>query len=260
MRVETPDSGQLTLTTERNRLFMAFGVVLAAIGLAILLLIARVTTFTCHRTGPEAGQCRVQQATVWGAGTSALVPVRWLEGAHTEAHATPVWTFYHLVLHVRDGWGPYPFTWHATAGEAQAHAARINHFINDLDDATMVVTTDNRPLTWPVSGLFLGLGALFLRHGSQRLHVSFHRGDRLAHVRRQGLFRTQTTAVPFDDIAGFEVAGVSKDCNMYVLRRSGRPVALSLSTDWEAMVGPRRISEIRRHTAARLEAFCGPDA
>jgi hypothetical protein len=257
MHVDEPTPDLLTLDTGRNRLFMAFGAVLVAIGLLVLITMAKVTTLTVHRTGPEAGLCRVRETVLWHTHTSALVPLRWLEGAHVEPELSPFgWTFYKLVLHVDDGFGGYPLTWHAFRSEAEAHAGRINSFVKDLEDDAMVVTADNRPLTWPAAALFLGLGALFLLHGAQRLHVSFHRGDRLARIRRKGLFRTQTIAVPFEEIAGFEVAGVSKDCNMYMKRRSGRPVALSLSTDWEAMVGPRRISEIRRRTADQLHAFC----
>ena len=65
--------------------------------------------------------------------------------------------------------------------------------------------------------------------------------------------------MPFDEITHFEVAGIAKDCNMYLHRRSGRPVPLSLSTDWEAMVGPRRLTVVRQGTADRLRAFCGAE-
>lgn len=257
MRVDAPTPDELTLTTERNRLFMSLGLVLAALGLVIGLTMGVVSTFTCHRSGPEAGLCRVRVSSPLKWGTTAILPVRWLEGARVVAHPIPFvgLTAYQLVLSVDDGFGPYPFTWHATHAEARAHATRINAFVEDLEDPGLTLTTDHRPIAWPVAAGFMALGALFLASGAQRLQVVFHRGDQLARVRRRGLVGGMAIDVPFDDIAGFEVAGVRKDCNMFLLRRTGRPVAISLSTDWEAMAGPRAIQAIRRQTAVRAEAF-----
>jgi hypothetical protein len=75
-------------------------------------------------------------------------------------------------------------------------------------------------------------------------------------IHRRGLWRRgRPVTIPFDAVSGFEVAGVAKDSNLFLLRRDGAPLATSLSTDWEAMGGPRRVQAIRRRTAERAEAF-----
>jgi hypothetical protein len=255
MRLDTPSSDELVLTTERNRLFVAFGVALAAIGVLILLTIARVTTLSCARSGPESGLCRVTQSAVWGAGTSALVPLRWLRGAHVERVGAGVHVG-HLMLHVDDGFGAYPFTWHVFPGEADAHAARINAFVADLEAPAIAVVTDNRAVTWPAALAFAGLGALFVVHGARKLTVRFDRAEGAATVQRRGLFGTMRATVPFGAIARFEVAGIAKDCTMYLVPHAGAPLPLTLSTDWEAMIGPRALTLRRRETAERLTGFC----
>jgi hypothetical protein len=259
MRLDEPTPDELVLHTDRNRLFVALGLALAVIGVLILLSIARVTTLSCARSGADAGLCRVRESTVWGAGTSALVPLRWLRGAHVERLAAG-WTVGHLVLHVEDGFGPYPFTWHASPAEADAHAARINAFVGDLEAPRLALVADNRAVTWPVAFAFAGLGGLFVVHGGRRLTVRFDRAGRSATARRQGLFGTRVMTVPFEGIARFEVAGLSRDCTMYLVPHAGMPVPLTLSTDWEAMIGPRALTTRRRETAERLARFCAPEA
>ena len=127
MRMHASSPDQLTLMAGRNWLFMLLGVALALVGLAIGVTMARVTTFSADRAGPQAGLVRLQQATIVKAGTSALLPVRWLEGASVSPVPTVFGpTVYRLVLDVDDGYGPYPLTWHADRQEAHAHAERIN--------------------------------------------------------------------------------------------------------------------------------------
>jgi hypothetical protein len=257
MRIEVPTPDHLTLTTERNRLLMGLGLLLAAIGLLLGLQLARVTTFSAHRTGPQAGLVRLQQATALKAGTSALLPVRWLDGAQVATHRTPIgWDVYRLVLNVDDGFGPYPLTWHLDQAEARAHAARINHFVGDLEDPSFLLRTDHRLAVWSVAGAVMALGGLFLAAGAQWQQVSFSGLTRTVTIHRRGLWRRgRPVTILFDAVSGFEVAGVSKDSNLFLLRRDGAPLAISLSTDWEAMGGPKRVQAIRRRTAERAEAF-----
>lgn len=259
MRIHAPSTDQLTLSTGRNRLFMVLGLVLMALGLVIGLTMARVTTFSADRTGPQAGLVRVHQSTLLRSGTSALLPVRWLEGARVVPTDTPLgWTWYRLVLAVDDGFGPYPLTWHWDRAEAQRHADRVNGFVGDLEDERFVLRTDYRPLMWAIAAGFLALGGIFLGAGGQALEAVFDRAGRTVTVRRRGLWGSRAVSVPFEAVAGFEVAGVSKDCHLFLLRHGDRPLSLSLSTDWEAMAGPRAIQAIRRRTAAQAEAFCRP--
>ena len=257
MRIHAPSADQLTFSIGRNWLFMALGVALMVVGLAIGLTMARITTFTADRTGPQAGLVRLQQATALKAGTSALLPVRWLDGASVAPWPTPVgWTFYRLVLAVDDGYGPYPLTWHVDRAEAQAHADRVNGFVADMEDERLLLTTDHRALVWAVAGAFAALGGLFLAAGAQTLEVDFRRATRTITLRRRGIWRRRSVTVPFEAVAGFEVGGVAKDCHLFLLRHGDRPLSMSLSTDWEAMGGPRRVRAIRRRTAERAEAFC----
>lgn len=257
MRIDAPTPDHLTLTTERNRLLMGLGLLLALVGLIFGLQLARVTTFSAHRTGPQAGLVRLQQATALRAGTSALLPVRWLDGARVATHPTPLGRdVYRLVLSVDDGFGPYPLTWHLDPAEAQAHAARINHFVGDLEDPSFLLRTDHRLAVWSVAGVLMALGGLFLAAGAQWQRVDFALATRTVTIHRRGLWRrSRPVTIPFDEVTGFSVAGVSKDSNLFLLRRDGAPLAISLSTDREAMGGPKRVQALRRRTAERAEAF-----
>lgn len=257
MLIDVPSPDQLTLTSERNRLLIVLGALLMVLGLVLGLTFARVTTFTAHRTGPQAGLVRLHQATALRSGTSALLPVRWLDGAQVATRHTPFGRpLYQLVLSVDDGFGPYPLTWYLQRAEAQAHADRINHFVGDLEDPNFALATDNRLAVWAAAGAFVALGALFVAAGAQWQQVSFAGGSRTVTIRRRGLWgRTRAVVIPFDEVSGFEVAGVSRDSNLFLLRHGASPLAISLSTDYEAMGGPRRVQARRRITAAQAEAF-----
>jgi hypothetical protein len=186
------------------------------------------------------------------------IPLRMLEGAMVtpqsfnghEAH------FYHLDLDVRDGMGAFYFAWYANREKAAQEAARINAFLADPKQHELVVVNDKRPFYFPVGGFIAFIGLILGLWGSLGVRATFDRERGRVTVHQRGMLGTQVVDVPFTEIEGFHVAGISGDCLLYMQLANGHKVALSASTDMQSMIGPRKIRAIRLEEAQRIREFC----
>lgn len=259
MQIFEPNPGQLALRTRPNWLIMLLGTLLVLVGFMAAAVPGKATTLTLTRDAHGLGAGEIHVITMFREFRVVRIPLRLLSGAAVDpVKFVGVPSCYHLDLDVSDGLGAMYFSWYANKERVEREVARIDHFVADPTQHSLVITNDKRPFYYPVGALIAFVGLTLLLWASLGVNVTVDQPSARVFVARKGLLGSYTDVVPFGDIKGFEVAGIAGDCQLYIQLASGRRVTLSSSTDMQNMVGPRRIRAIRLEEAQRLRAFCEP--
>ena len=196
---ETPT--QLIL---RHRPFILWllGSLLTIVGVVIIILFSKTSSLICERGLPDEGHCELKHSHFFiskqiGFSVNDLKDVqvvkshnRWLNGIQSPE--------YRLILITpteKIAITPYGTT---ERTEQDAMAAKINRFLNNVNQTTLIIEQDNRWLIFLIGGILIIIG--LLAELSQIVTVTFDKEVGSFKIERQGLLGTQLIEHSMEDI------------------------------------------------------------
>ncbi len=201
------------------------------IGVVIIILLSKASTFTCERAQPNQGRCELKHSN-FVMSKIFIISINDLKGAEVVmAHTRQMDSFFILRPHYRvillTPTEKIPLTLYGTTNhETQdAIAAEINAYIKNPDETSLLIKRDNRWLIYILGGIFIVVGVF--AELSKIITVTFDKVVGELKIERQGLLGSQVIEHPLEDIIGVKLNTSSYFNSKTILHQ----VVLELRTD-----------------------------
>ena len=174
------------------------------IGVVIIILLSKASTFACERALPNQGRCELTHSN-FVLSRTAVLPIQDLKGAEVVmTHTRQMDSFFLRQPHYRvlllTQTEKIPLTLYGTTNHEpqDAIAAEINAYLNNPHETSLLIAWDNRWLAYILGGIFIVVG-LFAEL-SKIITITFDKVVGELKIERQGLLGTQVIEHPLEDI------------------------------------------------------------
>jgi len=180
------------------------GSFLTIVGLVIIILFSKASTFTCERMQASQGSCELKHS-YFIMSKTIIISIKDLTGTEVViSHSRGIDSFFmrqpHYQLILLTPTEKIALSHYGTMSREKQDimADQINIFLNDPHESLLVIERDNRWLSYLIGGFFIIVG--LLAQLSQIITVTFDKAVDSLKIERQGLLGNEVVEHPLDEI------------------------------------------------------------
>jgi hypothetical protein len=218
---------------------LLFGVPFLVSGLAVMLLLGKLTTLDCKRVEPTQVACNLTSAGLLGKQTTSI-PAGQLQGADVGVSRGDDGDTYRVIL-VTKTMSIIPLTgvYSSGYGGKRQKADRINAFVNDSSQMSLTIQQDDRWFAYIFGGIFTLVGGISIMSMIMvklpRVYV-FDKKSGYLYVTFRSLIQSETKQFRLRDIQSAQVVESTdsdgdKSLQTQLNLRSGNPMQLQVFGD-----------------------------
>lgn len=253
MKITQHTPTQLTLRHTPVALWI-LGSFFTIIGVITLILFSKASTFSCERVQTNQGNCELIHAH-FVISKTILISLHELKNAEVVmTRNRQIDSFFLLKPHYRvtlltsNQRIPLSFYGSTNREKQDTIAAKINGFLKNVEESSLLIKQDNRWLIYSISCLLIIIG-LFAEL-SKILTITFDKTQESLKIERQGLLGTQTFEYSLEDIkkiklnTSFAFNSKTVFYQVVLLLKSGEGIPLTPSSSIGKAKKQNRVDQI----------------